>query len=239
MQFDQYWTRWYPDYGYHIYWWIWQLGTLYKAKGNPSTFARWLILQTLPICGEQILSLWEANLDIFWSMQNPTPSHDSHQLTPTTYGHTMMDWIHSQTESPTGLAMEGKVLQWKWYLSEFLHNQDVAAKGSVPSHTEEIAQLPITPIPKPTQKRHLLDCGNQWSQQLANTWFTDGSSAPDRTKTRWKATAYRLRDGTDTYWGRNHKASATHWSNSSTGYKTRKAKGKSTYSPKHGLCAMV
>lgn len=62
---------------------------------------------------------------------------------------TMMDWIHSQTESFTGLTMEGKVLWWKWYLSEFLHNQDVSAKGSVPSCTEEIAQLPITPIPKP------------------------------------------------------------------------------------------
>lgn len=29
----------------------------------------------------------------------------------------------------TGLAMVGKVLQWNWYLSEFLSDQDLVAKG--------------------------------------------------------------------------------------------------------------
>lgn len=145
---------------------------------------------------KQIWTFFEACRTLH-SVMTHTNSHQPPMVIKVPF--TMMDWIHSQTESLTGLTMEGKVLQWKWYLSEFLHNQDVAAKGSVPSRTEEIAQLPITPIPKPTQKMHLLDCGDQWSQPLANTWFTDGSSAPDRTKTRRKATAYRLRDGTDTY----------------------------------------
>ena len=40
---------------------------------------------------------------------------------------------------------------------EFLHDQDMVAKGSVPSHTEEIAQLSIWLTPPP--KRHLLNCG--------------------------------------------------------------------------------
>lgn len=44
---------------------------------------------------------------------------------------------------------ERKVLQWNWYLFEFLCDQDMVVKGSVPSHTEEMAQLPIIPIPKP------------------------------------------------------------------------------------------
>lgn len=61
----------------------------------------------------------------------------------------MMGWIHLKAESFTDLVMEGKVLQWNWYLSEFLCDQDVVAKGSVPFYMEEIAQLPVLPIPKP------------------------------------------------------------------------------------------
>jgi hypothetical protein len=84
----------------------------------------------------------------------------------------MMDWICSKAESSTGLAMDGEVLQWKWYLSEFLCDQDAVAyaavvpvNSSVPSQTGEIAQLPVIPIPKSLtpspKKRHLLDCGDQ------------------------------------------------------------------------------
>lgn len=36
---------------------------------------------------------------------------------------TMIGWILFKAESFTGLAMEGKILQWKLYLSEFLHDQ--------------------------------------------------------------------------------------------------------------------
>lgn len=61
----------------------------------------------------------------------------------------MMNWVCSKVESFVGLIMEGKVFQWKWNLSEFLCDQNVVAKESVPSPTEKIAQLPIIPIPKP------------------------------------------------------------------------------------------
>ena len=50
----------------------------------------------------------------------------------------MMDWVRLKAESFTGLVME----EWNRYLCEFLHDQDVVAKGSVPSHTEKITQLP-------------------------------------------------------------------------------------------------
>lgn len=45
----------------------------------------------------------------------------------------MIDWIGSQAKSFASLDMELKVAQWKWYLSEFLCDQDVIAKGSVQS----------------------------------------------------------------------------------------------------------
>lgn len=44
--------------------------------------------------------------------------------------------------------MEGKVSQCGWYTPEFRHEQDVVAKGSVPSLTEETAQLAIIPVSK-------------------------------------------------------------------------------------------
>ena len=44
--------------------------------------------------------------------------------------------------------MEKKALQWNWYLSELLNDKDIVIKVTAPSHREEIAQLPIIPIPK-------------------------------------------------------------------------------------------
>lgn len=44
--------------------------------------------------------------------------------------------------------MERKALQWNWYLSELLNDKDMVIKVTAPSHREEIAQLPIIPIPK-------------------------------------------------------------------------------------------
>jgi hypothetical protein len=77
---------------------------------------------------------------------------------------TKFDWICEKAEHFTGLVMEGKVLQWNSYLSEFHCDQDVVTKVSVPSGTKEIAQLPLTPIPNPlitSPKKYPLNCGDQ------------------------------------------------------------------------------
>jgi hypothetical protein len=52
---------------------------------------------------------------------------------------TMMDWIQLKAEPFAGFVVEGKLLQWNWHLSKFLHNQNVGAKGSMPSYIEETA----------------------------------------------------------------------------------------------------
>ena len=94
---------------------------------------------------------------------------------------TMMDWVRLKAESFTGLVME----EWNRYLCEFLHDQDVVAKGSVPSHTKEIAQLVIskTLTTSPEEAPVELWGPTEWSQHLANAWFSDGSSTTDETKT--------------------------------------------------------
>lgn len=87
-----------------------------------------------------------------------------------------MDWICSKAESFAGLAMEGKVPQWKWYLSGFHGDQDVVTKESEPSGTKEIAQVPpksLTPHPKEAPIG--LWEPTEWSQHLASKWFTDDS----------------------------------------------------------------
>lgn len=58
-----------------------------------------------------------------------------------------MNCMHLKAEPFTGLTMDRKVLQWNWYLSGFLCYQDVVAKETMHSCTEEIAKLPIIPIP--------------------------------------------------------------------------------------------
>ena len=60
---------------------------------------------------------------------------------------------------------------------EFLHDQDMVAKGSVPSHTEEIAQLSklLTSLPPKKAPIELWEL-MEWSQHSGNAWFTDGSS---------------------------------------------------------------
>jgi hypothetical protein len=40
-----------------------------------------------------------------------------------------------------------KVLQWKWFLSEFLNNHKIMAKGKTPLRVEEIASAPMLPCP--------------------------------------------------------------------------------------------
>lgn len=132
-------------------------------------------------------------------MQKPTLSHCQLPC-----GHVvpiqLMDCVCWKAESFTVFTLEGKVLHWKWYLSEFLCGQDVVAKGFVPLCTEEIAQLPVNLIPEPLspppRKAPVELWGlTEWSQPLSNAWFTDGSLNPDGNKTKWKAAAYSPGDG--------------------------------------------
>lgn len=99
---------------------------------------------------------------------------------------TATDRICSKAESFTGLAMDGKLLQWIWYLHEFLHDQDMVAKGSVPSHTEEIALLPpwLTTPPKEAPTELWVLTG--WSQHLANTHLLTVLQPTDGTKANGK-----------------------------------------------------
>ena len=59
-------------------------------------------------------------------------------------------------------------------------------KGTVPSCTEEIAQLPIIPIPKLVTASLKGDLSDMWRPtewlHLAKAWFTDSSSTTDGTK---------------------------------------------------------
>jgi hypothetical protein len=132
---------------------------------------------------------------------------------------TMMDWVRLKAESFTGLVME----EWNRYLCEFLHDQDVVAKGSVPSHTEKITQLPNLLTHSSPKEAPIEVWGLRKGAHLANAWFIDDLSIIDQNKL--KMAVYRLRDEmANTEEGRNHKISAA---------------GKSLSSPNHGACAMV
>lgn len=93
-----------------------------------------------------------------------------------------IDQILLKAEFFAGLAMEGQVQQWNWYLAECLCDQDVVTKTTC---TEEIALLPIIPIPKshtPPLKEALWE-PREWSQHFANARFTGWFINHDRTKT--------------------------------------------------------
>lgn len=81
----------------------------------------------------------------------------------------------------------------------------------------------------------------KWSQHLANTWFTDGSSTTNGTKTNRKAAACRLGDGMAiTEEGTTKSAQHTEVVTALLAIRQlRKAKGKSISSPVHSVCAMV
>lgn len=66
----------------------------------------------------------------------------------------------------------------------------MVANGSVPSHMEEIAQLPSLHSSFLPQRGTHLSVGTN-RMVLANTWFTDGSSTTDGTKANGKRQAYR------------------------------------------------
>jgi hypothetical protein len=62
-------------------------------------------------------------------------------------------------EALAGTPSEPKVLQWKWFFSEFLSNHKIMAKGKTPLWVEEIASAPMVlcPItmPKITQAKNI------------------------------------------------------------------------------------
>lgn len=66
----------------------------------------------------------------------------------------------------------------------------MVANGSVPSHTEEIAQLPSLHSSFLPQRGIYLSVGTN-RMVLDNTWFTDGSSTTDGTKANGKRQACR------------------------------------------------
>jgi hypothetical protein len=48
-------------------------------------------------------------------------------------------------EALAGTPSEPKVLQWKWFLSEFLNNHKIRAKGKMPLRVEETASGSMVP----------------------------------------------------------------------------------------------
>ena len=62
-----------------------------------------------------------------------------------------MDWMKAPEEAWSGLPMVGKVLQWKWYLQEFLKNNQISQKENIPNISEQILQKPALKLPEITK----------------------------------------------------------------------------------------
>lgn len=76
----------------------------------------------------------------------------------------------------------------------------MVAKLSLPSCTEEISQLFLIPIPKPSKphpKEEPIELWEptQWSQHLANTRVNDCIAVNEKNKNKAEGVAYRLGDG--------------------------------------------
>lgn len=118
----------------------------------------------------------------------------------------ILAWIKAPEEAWAGLPMEGKVLQWKWYLAELLRSGTLSAKGSVPKALESILQTncPMTPqglsiIPNATPPQKQVPLGHwgtgEYQPSLVNAWFMGGSATSKQNEVLWKAAAYRPGDG--------------------------------------------
>jgi hypothetical protein len=57
----------------------------------------------------------------------------------------ILDWINMKGEALAGTPSEPKVLQCKWFLSEFLNNHKIMAKGKTALWVEEIASALMVP----------------------------------------------------------------------------------------------
>jgi hypothetical protein len=79
----------------------------------------------------------------------------------------ILDWTNMKGEALARTHSEPKVLQWKWFLSEFLSNHKIMAKGKMPLWVEEIASAPMVPcpitMPKITQAKNI---GRWWTERL-------------------------------------------------------------------------
>ena len=112
-----------------------------------------------------------------------------------------MDWIKAPGEAWSGLPMDGKVLQRKWYLQEFLKNNQISQKGNIPNISEQILQKPALKLPEITKTPDTPKPIGLWGTEeynpgMINAWFTDGSSISKNNIIHWKAAAYRPKDGT-------------------------------------------
>jgi ribonuclease HI len=112
---------------------------------------------------------------------------------------------------------EPKVLQWKWFLSEFLNNK-IMAKGKTPHWMEEITSALMVPcaitMPKITQAKNIGHWGTErWDNSQTNAWFTDGASMFQGGKLCWKSAAWGPTDGqilTDQGMGRSEQHAEVH-----------------------------
>jgi hypothetical protein len=84
----------------------------------------------------------------------------------------ILDWINMKGEALAGTPPKPKVLQWKWFLSEFLNNRKIMAKGKTPLWVEEIASAPMVPypiaMPKITQTKNIGHWGDREVGQLTD-----------------------------------------------------------------------
>ena len=92
-----------------------------------------------------------------------------------------MDWIKAPGEAWSGLPMDGKVLQWKWYLQEFLKNNQISQKENIPNISEQNLQKPALKLPEITKTPDIPKPIGLWGTEkynpkMINAWFTDGSS---------------------------------------------------------------
>jgi hypothetical protein len=130
----------------------------------------------------------------------------------------ILDWINMKGEALAGTQSEPKVLQWKWFLSEFLNNHKIMAKGKTPLWVGEIASALMVPCPitmsKITQAETIGHWGTErWENSQTNVWFTDGSSMLQSGKLHWESAAWRPMDGqilTDQGTGRSAQHAEVH-----------------------------
>jgi hypothetical protein len=92
----------------------------------------------------------------------------------------ILDWINMKGEALARTPSEPKVLQGKWFLSEFLNNHKIMAKGKTPLWMEEIASAQLVPcpitMPKITQAKNIGHQGDREMGQLTNKCLVHGWS---------------------------------------------------------------
>jgi hypothetical protein len=112
----------------------------------------------------------------------------------------ILDWINMKGEALARTPSEPKMLQWKLFLSEFLNNHKIMAKGKTPLWVEETTSALMVPCPKTmpkiTQDKYIGRWGTErWDNSQTNAWFTDESSMLQGGKLHWKSATWRPTDG--------------------------------------------